>query len=92
MENMADTIARIITKDLERLQTIQTIEKPKVFTSVEPLIESWYIESQKVWENLCKENKVYNSKDEFLDDDGFTKEEEEKIVKSIMEFLERGDN
>lgn len=25
----------LITKDLERLQTIQTIEKPKVFTSVE---------------------------------------------------------
>lgn len=34
-ENVYDLKMESITKDLERLQTIQTIEKPKVFTSVE---------------------------------------------------------
>jgi hypothetical protein len=80
---MADTTTRIIT-------IFRNCEGNDVVIFRKPLIESCYLESQKAWENLCKEKetKIYHNREEFLSDDGFTKEEKEEIVKEISEVLE----
>lgn len=80
---MADTNTRIIT-------IFRNCEGNDVVIFRKPLIESCYLESQKVWENLCKEKetKTYHNREEFLSDDGFTKEEKEKIVNDIVDVLE----
>lgn len=81
---MADTQQKVII-------IFKDCEGNSVVIYKQPLIESCYLESQRVWENLCKANKVYNNRDEFLDDDGFTKEEKEKITQDIIDILEKGE-
>lgn len=81
---MADTTQKVII-------IFKNLYGNDVVIYKQPLIESCYLESQQVWKNLCKANKVYNSRDEFLDDDGFTEKEKEKITQDIIDILERGE-
>lgn len=82
---IADTLQKVII-------IFRNCEGNDVVLYKQPLIESCYLESQTLWGNLCKKEKVYNSRDEFLDDDGFTEKEKEKITQDIIDILERGDN
>ena len=79
---IADTLQKVII-------IFRNCEGNDVVLYKQPLIESCYLESQTLWENLCKKEKVYNSRDEFLADDGTTEEEKEEIVKVILDVLEK---